>query len=484
VPVSVADLAKYYADTPPPKNDSLANLEARLEALSSASYRSPFKFEPSSLASLAGEAFGTPKYGQLSPYTSVADVLKAPSVPNVASLYPLHRAAGLTTPGATTVSELFAQRYGTQSNPLSEALVKRYGTSPGVTGVGKFLYDGGNALDQALETLRQQLEKFGMFMQYAPLALQNIQRTLEAIRLRPPFLYDALDTWEAFLQGDIEALDRFIVDHLDRRPDDRTRLAVQQRLERAFGMEGSPIPEWAGDPNGFDVGVFRLVQRQIRAEEAAKIDEVQRLRDAGVDRVRMGFEKGLRLRKVMAQDLGLDHEQFSIDGKLKDHYVRVRFPGAVLVARAEQPHLPDTPSRKREPNLRSYTVTSVEREAAEGIIKEWVVGRPLEPTKHGNLAVPFDPKEDYTRPPSVVTVLREESHIEVFEAQERERGQLNQLRDAMRRAGLSPGEEVVMRLKLEGLRNKDIAARLGCSAGQVGVQARRGREKVRGATRG
>jgi hypothetical protein len=33
VAVSVADLVNYYADAPPPKNDSLADLEARLEAL-------------------------------------------------------------------------------------------------------------------------------------------------------------------------------------------------------------------------------------------------------------------------------------------------------------------------------------------------------------------------------------------------------------------------------------------------------------------
>jgi hypothetical protein len=451
VPVSVADLVKYYADAPPPRNDSLADLEARLEALISPAYRSLFKFEPASLSPLVAGTFGTPKYGYLGPYTSVADALKPPPVPDVASLYPLHRAAGLTKSEATTIPELFAQRYGGSSSPLWKQLA---------------------------ETRRLLSGSSGAF------SLQNVQRTLEAIRLRPPFLYDALDAWEAFLEADIEALDRFIAEHLGRRPDDRTRLAVQQRLERAFGREGSPIPAWAGDPGEFGVGVFMRIQRQMRAEEAAKIDELQRLRDAGVDRVRMGFEEGLRLRKVMAQDLGLDHEQLSIDGKLKDHYVRVRFPGAVLVARDEKPHLPEMPSRKREPNLRSHTVTSVEQEAAEGIIKERVMGRPLEPTKHGDLAVPFDPKEDHTRPPSVVTDLREEPHIEVFEAQERERGRLNQLRDTMRRAGLSPGEEEVMRLRLEGLRNKDIAARLGCSAGQVGVQAWRGREKVREAARG
>jgi DNA-binding CsgD family transcriptional regulator len=476
VAVSVADLVNYYADAPPPKNDSLTDLEARFEALVSPGYRSPFRLKSSPISPLVAGTFG--------PYTSVADVLKSPSLPDVASLYPLHRTAGRTMPGAPTISELFAQRYGVSSNPLLVQLAETRRIAAGSSGVVKFLYDGGNALGQALETLHPRLESFGLFRHSAPLGLQNIQRTLEAIRIRPPFLYDALEAWEALLKGDIEALDRFIVDHLDRRPDDRTRLAVQQRLKRAFGTEGSPIPTWAGNPGEFYVGVFMRIQRQIRAEEAAKIDDIQRLRDAGVDRVRMSFEEGLRLRKVMAQDLGLDYKQLSIDGKLKDHYVRVRFPGAVLVARAEQPHLPDTPSRKREPNLRSYTVTSVEREAAEGIIKECVVVRPLEPTKHGNLAVPFDPKEDYTRPPSVVTVLREESHIEVFEAQERERGRLNQLRETMRCAGLSQGEAEVMHLRLEGLGNKDIAARLGRSAGQVGMEVYRGIQKVRYAARG
>ena len=443
MPASVAALVKYYADNPPPKNDSLADLEARLEALISPNYRNPFKSAPAYLASLAAGTFG--------PHASVADALKPPTFPDGASLHPFHRVVGPATIRATTVSELFAQRYGAASSPLRTQVAETHRLFSGSSG---------------------------------PLGPQNIQRTLEAIRIRPPFLYDALDAWEAFLAGDIEALDRFIVDHLGRRPDDRNRLAVQQRLKRAFGTEGSPIPAWAGDPDGFDVGVFKLVQRQLRAEEAATIEEIQRWREAGVDRVRMGFEEGSRIRKAMAQDLGLDHKALWIDGKLKNHYVRMRFPGAVLAARAEQPHLPETPSRKREPNLRSYTVTSVEREAAEGIIKERVIGRPLETTKHGDLAVPFDPKEDHMRPPSVVTVLREESHIEVFEAQERERGLLNQLHETIRRAGLSPGEAEVMHLKLDGLRNKDIAARLGRSASQVGGELYRGKAKVKEAARG
>ena len=452
MPVSVSDLVKYYADEPPPKNDSLADLEARLETLASPGYRTHFKFKPSSLSSLAAGAFGRPKYDQLGQYTSVTADLKVPTAPDVTSLYPLHRVVGPATARTTTVSELFAQRYGASSRPFWTQLAETHRLLSGSSG---------------------------------PLGPQNIQRTLEAIRIRPPFLYDALDAWEAFLEGDIEALDRFIVDHLGKRPDDRTRLAVQQRLERAFGIEGSPIPAWAGDPGEFYVGVFMRIQRQKRAGEAATIDEIQRFRDAGVDRVKVGFESGWRLRKALAQDLGLDHKALWIDKELEDHYIRERFPGAVLVARNEKPHLPVMPSRKREPNLRSHTATVVAREAAEGLIKQKVIARPLETTKHGDVVVPLDSKEDHAGAPGVVTVLTEDSHIEVFEAQERERGRLNQLRDAVRRAGLSPGEEEVMRLKwVEGLGNKDIAARLGRSAGQVGVQAWRGLEKVTEAARG
>ncbi len=162
--VSVADLVKFYADTPPPKSDSLADLEARLEALSSPGYRSPFKFEPPSLSPLAAGAFGTPKYGQLNAYTSVADALKAPTVPDVASLYPLHRVAGPATPGAITVSELFEQRTRASSRPLWEQLAERHGPAAGPVGFGKFLYDSGNALGRAMEALRPQLERFGMFV--------------------------------------------------------------------------------------------------------------------------------------------------------------------------------------------------------------------------------------------------------------------------------------------------------------------------------
>jgi DNA-binding CsgD family transcriptional regulator len=443
VPVSVADLVKHYADEPPPKNDTLADLEARLEVLIYPTYRSPFGFEPSSLSTLVAGAVG--------PYTSAATVLKSPTIPAVASLYPIHRTTTSSSPRVMTISDLFAQRYGASASPIWKQL------------------DETRRLLSGLST---------------PFGPQNIQRTLEAIRIRPPFLYDALDAWEAFLKGDIEALDRFIVDHLGKRPDDRTRLAVQQRLERAFGTDGSPIPAWAGDPGEFYVGVFMRIQRQKRAEEAATIGEIQRLREAGVDRVKVGFESGGRLRKALAQDLRLDHKQPWIDNKLREHYLLERFPGAVLAARAEEPHLPEMPSRKREPNLRSRTARSVEQEAPEGLIKERVVGRPLKPTTHGDLAVPFDPTEDHGKPPSVVTVLREESHMEVFEAQERERGRLNQLHGTMRRAGLSPGEAEVMHLRLEGLRNKGIAARLGRSASQVGGELYRAIAKVREAARG
>ena len=479
--VTVADLVKYYADAPPPKSDSLAGLEARRTP----GYQSPFKFEPSSLQSLGVGSFGTTKYGPLGEYTSVADALKLPTAPNVTSLYPLHRAAGLGTPGVPSLSELFAQRIGTSSRPLWEQIAERRGPAAGPVGLGKFLYDGGEALGRIMEAWRPQFEKFGLFMQNAAPGLQNLQRTLEALRLRPPFLYDALDAWEAFLEGDIEALDRFIVDHLGRRPDDRTRLAVQNRLERAFGTEDAPIPEWAGEPSGFDVGVFRLIRRQVRAEEAAIIDEVQRLREAGVDRVKVGFESGWRLRKALAQELGLDNKALWIDKELEDHYVRERFPGAVLVARDEKPNLPEMPSRKREPNLRSHTATVVAREAGEGLIKQKVIARPLETNEYNELVVPFDPKEDHGSSPGVLIPVIEGTHMDRFEAQERERGRMNQLHEAMRRAGLSQQEEEVMRLKwVEGLGNKEVATRLGRSASHVGVQAWRGFAKVKDAARG
>jgi hypothetical protein len=185
VPVSVADLAKYYADSAPPKNDSLTDLEARLKALSSPSYRSPFKFDPSSLSSLADGAFGTPKYGRIGSYTSVADVLKPPTVPDVASLYPLHRAAGLGTPGAPTISELFAQRYEASSSPLWKELAEGRGISPGL--FGKFLHEGRNALGQALERLRPQLETFGMFAGGLAARVENVLSTLRTTWPRDPY---------------------------------------------------------------------------------------------------------------------------------------------------------------------------------------------------------------------------------------------------------------------------------------------------------
>ena len=183
MPVSVSDLVKYYADNPPPKKDSLADLEARLEALVSPRYRNPFKFEPSSLSSMAAGALGTPKYGQLGQYTSVADVLKPPTVPGVTSLYPIHRAAALGTPRASTISELFAQRYEAPSSPIWEHLAETRRLVAGPSGATKFLYGGGNALNQALETLRPQLEKFGMFV--GSLA-DRVEKTLNALRGRRP----------------------------------------------------------------------------------------------------------------------------------------------------------------------------------------------------------------------------------------------------------------------------------------------------------
>jgi hypothetical protein len=106
VAVSVADLVNYYADAPPPKNDSLADLEARLEALTSPGYRSPFKFATTSLPSIAAGAFGTTKYDTLGRYTSFTNTLKLSTVADIASPFPLHHSALSTKPWAASLSGL------------------------------------------------------------------------------------------------------------------------------------------------------------------------------------------------------------------------------------------------------------------------------------------------------------------------------------------------------------------------------------------
>jgi hypothetical protein len=288
VPVSVADLAKYYADSAPPKNDSLADLEARLEALSSPSYRSPFKFDPSSLSSLADGAFGTTKYGRIGSYISVADVLKPPTVPDVASLYPLHRAAGLGTPEAPTISELFAQRYGASSSPLWKELAKSRGTSPGL--FGKFLHEGGNALGRALERLRPQLKTFGMFAGVLAARVENVLSTLRTTWPRDPYgnrvpghnasLY-VLARWA--YRGDYEARAEFL-----------DEIGADSSADNVYYLDRLLRPTF--DPTPQDLGGRRCNWERYSPEDARR-HLLERLRDLNAEdgQAKDGLKRGLIL---------------------------------------------------------------------------------------------------------------------------------------------------------------------------------------------
>lgn len=169
---TVADLVKSYADAPPPKKDSLADLEAHLDALHTSGYRSPFKFEPSSLSSLAAASFGTTKYGPPSEHTSAADALALPGVSEVSSLYQAHHTTGLVLPGPT---------------PLSEMLAKKYGQSPGLIGAAKFLYDAGENLHRTMDAWRPQLERFGMFVGGLATTIENALYVLRSAGPRDPY---------------------------------------------------------------------------------------------------------------------------------------------------------------------------------------------------------------------------------------------------------------------------------------------------------
>jgi hypothetical protein len=264
VPVSVADLAKYYADTSPPKNDSLANLEARLEALSSPSYRSPFTFEPSSLPPPAALAFG--------PYASVGDTLKPPTVPDVASLYPLHRTIGLTTPGATTVSELFAQRYGAPSSSLRQQLAETRGLVTGSSGIGRFLYTSEGAIGGALETLRLQLKKFGLFAGGLAAGLEKTLNALRGVRPLDPYgnPVPLHNVWLYVLasrayRGDYVARAAFL-----------DEIGADESADNVYHLDGLLRPTFDSAPQ--DLGGRRCAWEQL-APEKARRQLLRRLRD-------------------------------------------------------------------------------------------------------------------------------------------------------------------------------------------------------------
>ncbi|MBA2713728.1 MAG: sigma-70 family RNA polymerase sigma factor [Rubrobacteraceae bacterium] len=295
---------------------------------------------------------------------------------------------------------------------------------------------------------------------------------------RQAFQDAALAAWTAFLEGDVEAIDRFIVVHLYRRPDDRTRLAVQGRLEKALCTDDR-TPEWAYDSSGFYVAVSRHIRREIRAEEDAKVNEVERFREEGVDRVKVDPDVGLRLRRVLAGELGLDDKHLWIDELLKDHYKNQEFPGAVLVARDEKPDIPLLSIRKNTRNLRSHTAQAVTRAGREGVIKQKVIDHPVEVNEHNDLVVPFDPKEDRKQPHNMVAQAQESDWLTLFAAQESERGQVRAILEAIERAGLTLQEQQVLDLRMKKHHSyKQIGALLGRPTNQVGSVLSRARNKV------
>lgn len=223
---TVADLVKFYADAPPPKKDSLADLEAHLDALRTSGYRSPFKFEPSSLSSLAAASFGTTKYGPLGEHTSAADALTLPGVSEVSSLCQAHHATGPVLPEPT---------------PLSELLAERYGQSPGLIGAAKFLYDAGENLNRTMEAWRPQLKKVGAFVGELTAGLERTLNALRSTRPLDPYgnPVPLHNTWLYVLarrayQGDFVARAAFL-DEIDADDSLDNVLLVEDLLEPTFG---------------------------------------------------------------------------------------------------------------------------------------------------------------------------------------------------------------------------------------------------------
>lgn len=387
---TAADLVKALADAPSPENESISDLEARLKAHRSRSYRNLFLTGLSSFQSLGiGPSKVRENYGMLGRYTPIANAWKSLTTSSVSSLY---RAWGL----------------------------------------------------------------------------QNMQRRLVTLRLRPSFMYAAFYAWETFLKGDLDALDRFITDRLQRCPDDRTRLAVQDCLEKAFGTETPSVPEWTNDPSGFNVAVFRSIQCYRKSEKQEVMDQVDFLRDTVGKRANL--RKDPSLRYTLARAHSVDPENPRCWSYLKARFLEEEFPGAVLLAWEARPvDEPLLPVRgKRGTNLLSRTTRIVKEQDGEAHkIKNLAV------TKASALmAADTDGIQD------AGTALA----FDRFVSRETERKQVG---EALRGAGLSPQQAEVMHLKYyEGLSNKEIANKVGRTANQIGVEASKGLAKVSEALRG
>jgi DNA-directed RNA polymerase specialized sigma24 family protein len=243
VAVSVADLAKYYADNPPPKRDPLAELEARLDALSKPGYRSPFKFEPS----LGVAPFGTTGYGTVGTYGSIADALKRPSPLDTSSLYRAYRASSMVMPEPTPLSNLLTNNYKPSPTPPWKYPIERHRPSSGLLRPEEFVYGGGGALGRALETLRPQLEKFGMFVGGLAASLENALNALRTPRLLDPY-GQPVPSWNVGLymlarsafQGDYVARAAFL-DEIDADDPLDNVLLVEDLLEPTFGARRTDL---------------------------------------------------------------------------------------------------------------------------------------------------------------------------------------------------------------------------------------------------
>jgi len=319
----------------------------------------------------------------------------------------------------------------------------------------------GEALGRATEAARPLLSGLGKFVEAAAL-------TIEELHTRPPFMFAALDAWEAFLDGDIAAIDRFIVDRLGREPDDNLRVAVQSRLEVAFAADGAKVPRWVGNSLGFDVAVCRDIRGAARAAER----EIQRMIDGLRDKVgkRASLVTDRSLRYALASTYQVDPEDPKRWGFLKDRFLAEEFPGAVLLAWEDRPaDEPLLPVRGiRGPNLLSRTTRLVKGLDGEAYkLRKVATKKPHALTSADADGTGGD--------------MGAELDLRRFAVLESER---KQVRDALRDAGLSPQEVEVVHLKFwEGRSNKDIASIVSRSESQVGVEAFRGVAKITEAMR-
>jgi hypothetical protein len=336
--------------------------------------------------------------------------------------------------------------------PPSSPLVQELSTllsdprySPTLTAIGKSVSDTAQGLGRVMEALRPKAHAFSKFLQ--DLA-QAASPTLTALGLRPPFLFAAFGAWEAFLAGDVEAIDRFIVDRLSRRPDDRIRVFVQGRLEQAFGMDGAEPPRWADDAAAFWVAVFR----SIRIEERATLRMVDDLREEVGRRASLASDPALRY--ALASAYAGDPKNPKNWNFLKEKFLAEEFPGAVLLAwkgrPADEPLLPVPGTRGI--NLLSRTTRIVKEQGTEA----HKLARLAKKKPHVLLSGNTDGTKD----------LAADADLERFAAQEWE---LQRMRGVLDRAGLSHQQEQVLDLKLRNLSEDEISARLGRPKGHVAV---------------